>query len=231
MSMIARYKKKGGFLQLLNLIETCGPQKQDKFLKMIEEEDARWADAVRLKLLTMKRITSWDDNSVAELVVGLMDLTLATAIAGLDQSARDKIYKMMDHSRKRRIEDLIEEKKPNAAEISTAFMQIITETRKMITEGVLLIDKVDPDLIVSSEFEDSILNGIPIVKVSEEMGSKVTPPVDISAASSSGVATSSQKSEVEQLKKIVSQLTVENQKLKERVVVAENKLSQIKKIA
>ena len=39
MSMIDRYKKKGGFLQLLNLLETTGGEKREKFLKMIAEEN------------------------------------------------------------------------------------------------------------------------------------------------------------------------------------------------
>ena len=39
MSTLSRYQKSGGFIQLVQLIETCGKQKQDNFLSMIEKEE------------------------------------------------------------------------------------------------------------------------------------------------------------------------------------------------
>ena len=37
--MLTRYRRPGGFLNLLKLIETCGGAKQDKLLKTISDED------------------------------------------------------------------------------------------------------------------------------------------------------------------------------------------------
>ena len=40
--MIDRYKKKGGFIQLLNLLETSSKAKQDQFLGLISQESKIW---------------------------------------------------------------------------------------------------------------------------------------------------------------------------------------------
>src|SRR6185312_10872527 len=90
MGLLLRYQRAGGFVQLLQLIETCGKQKQDTFLNMIESEDPRWAKAVRDKMLTIERIFGWDDNPLSEVFSRLPVLTIATAMHGLsqEQSAR-----------------------------------------------------------------------------------------------------------------------------------------------
>jgi hypothetical protein len=168
---------------------------------------------------------------VAEVTATLKDLTLATAIEGLEPASKEKIFKMMNHARKRKIEDLTVEKKPSAAEVSTAFIQILTEVRKMITEGMIMLDKVDPELLINSDFEDSLLSGGPVLRMSPDSHSTShsasmpeLPPMPEGASHD-------HKIELDHLRRTVSQLMVENQKLKERLVAAENKLIQIKKIA
>ena len=66
MAMLDRYKKTGGFNQLLTLLETCGPQKKVKFLEIIRLEDPRWADALEAKMIDLKRFLKWNDSAIAE---------------------------------------------------------------------------------------------------------------------------------------------------------------------
>ena len=66
MSMIDRYRKKGGFVQLLNLIETMGKDKQEKFLKMIGDESPNWSVEIRKRLLSIDKILSWNPSYLAE---------------------------------------------------------------------------------------------------------------------------------------------------------------------
>ena len=75
MGMIDRYRKTGGFVQLVALVETCPPAKQEKFLEIIKGEDARWSEAVRTKLLSMEKIYSWSNEVLAEIFGTLQDLT------------------------------------------------------------------------------------------------------------------------------------------------------------
>jgi flagellar motor switch protein FliG len=58
MDLLRRYHKPGGFLQLVQLIETCGPQKQQQLLTSIEKESLEWANEVRAKILTINRISA-----------------------------------------------------------------------------------------------------------------------------------------------------------------------------
>lgn len=216
MSMIDRYKKKGGFIQLLNLMETCGTQKQEKFLKMIEEEDMSWAEAVKTKMLSVKRIFSWDDNTVAEIVGTLNDMTISLTIFGVEPEIKEKILKTFNHSRKRKIEEDMAERKPTPAEISTAFVQVLTQVRKMISDGFLYLEKIDPVLVVNSEFEDQLLSG------NFGSGTVKSTSIDMSAV---------QGSKDEELKKKLIDLKSENDSLREKLSQAESKLSQIRKIA
>ncbi len=216
MSMIDRYKKKGGFIQLLNLMETCGTQKQEKFLKMIEDEDAQWAEAVKAKMLSIKKIFSWDDNTVAEIVGTLNDMTVSLTILGLEPEGKEKIVKTLNHSRKRKIEEDMAERKPTPAEISTAFVQVLTQVRKMIADGFLYLEKIDPVLVVNSEFEDQLLAG--------NFGSGVVKATSLDLSAVQG-------SKDEELKKKLFELKQENDTLREKLTQAESKLSQIRKIA
>lgn len=60
MGMLDRYKKKGGFVQLLQLIETSPSKKQEQFLGLIAEESPAWEDTLRKKILTIDKVYSWD---------------------------------------------------------------------------------------------------------------------------------------------------------------------------
>lgn len=228
MSMLSRYKKKGGFTQLLNLIETSGGEKREKFLKLIEEEDPRWAEAIKQKMITIKKIFSWDDNTVAEIVSRLNDLTVAVAMHGLDSEAKEKAKKMMGHSRLRKIEDLMAEKAPNPAEISTVFVQILTEVRNLIAQGYLYLEKIDPSLVIDSDMEDKLSTSTLFTLTND--------PAPEAKAASPGVAEAKgqvrdQSSEVEALKRRLNQLMAENNQLKEKLVQVDAKLSQIRKLA
>ena len=105
MSMLSRYRKSGGFKQLLMLIETCGKQKQENFLKLIEAEDAKWAQAVKTKMLSMEKILSWDAEVLAEIFSRVQDLTMATAMHGLTEDDWKKISSTFSHSQIRKLEE------------------------------------------------------------------------------------------------------------------------------
>lgn len=222
MGMIDRYKKKGGFAQLLALMETSGKDKQDKFLKIIEDESVVWAKAIKQKMLSIQRFFNWDDNTVAEVVGTLNDLTVAVTSIGVDDKQKDKLFKMMDHSRKRKIEFILQEKKPNQSEINSAFMQVLTEVRKMINEGYIRLDKVDPELHWDSNFEEKLISGLLF-----DYDAPHTPTQETGSHTPERVNTQ----ELETLRRKVSQLTQENDSLKQKLSQAEEKLDQIRKIA
>ncbi|RYZ83809.1 MAG: hypothetical protein EOP04_19245 [Proteobacteria bacterium] len=74
--MLDRYKKKGGFSQLLNLIETSGGRKQEQFLGLIAQENPAWERELKSKILTVDRIFSWPEDVMSEVLSRIQPLTL-----------------------------------------------------------------------------------------------------------------------------------------------------------
>ncbi len=106
MAMLTRYQKSGGFIQILQLIETCGKQKQENFLQMIEKEDPRWATAIKDKMLTIEKIFSWENAVLNEVAGRLQELTLATAMHGLKPEENARLLSTYTHSQRRNIESV-----------------------------------------------------------------------------------------------------------------------------
>ena len=205
MGMLLRYQRPGGFIQLLQLIETCGKQKQDSFLNIIESEDPRWAHAVREKMLSMERIFSWDDNAIAEIFARMSLLTLATAMHGLSQEHIDRFLKTFSHAQKRNLDDLFNAKTPPAAEISAAFLKILQEARAMMIQGYLKVEKFAPQLLIPENYEESLIGN-----VEKKVRAQPAPKVE----TKSTPTPSTEPSQVQVLQNKIRQLHDENAKLK-----------------
>ncbi len=186
-SMLARYKKAGGFLQLLNLMETTAQPKRDKFMELIRAEDPRWGRAIEQKMISFDRIMGWDDNSVSEIAATLQDLTLAVLGKVIAAPQKEKLFKMLGHSRNKKIDELAATLNPTPAEVATMYNKFLSETRKMIKEGYIHLNRIDPGLLVDDEIEAKLANG------SLDLGAA---PAEVAAAAS-GSSRSSSSSSVE----------------------------------
>lgn len=243
MGMIDRYKKAGGFVQLLNLIETCGPAKQEKFLAIVHQEDPNWANAIKKKMLTIERILSWSDDTLAEVFAHVQDLTLATALFGLGEDLKARLFKYFSHAQQRRIQDIMDEKKPTPAEISATYVKIIEEVRHRIKEGYIKMDKIDAGLVIEEDIEDLLAQGVSFGNDYTPAGSSANggPTVEESFAAPESAGTpasggeyvppSVASTEMASLKKKVQLLSQENSQLRQEIKVLKGKLEQIKKIA
>lgn len=231
--MLDRYKKKGGFSQLLALIESSTKTKQEQFLSLIAQESVVWEDAIRKKSLTLEKILSWNQVYLGEVLTRIQPLTLATAFNGMPKDYVEKILACIGISDRRKIQQVIDESKPTPAEVSTCVMKIIMETRAMIQGGILKMDKVDPEMVIPEHIEEH-LNTATLQKSLE--GGLVFPPSTPEAKSESAAPQGDAKAdhsreEVDFLKKKVNQLVAENTALKQETAVLRGKLEQIKKIA
>ena len=231
-------------MQLLQLIETCGTQKQEKFLKMVREADPRWSEAIQKKMLTITRILTWSDEVVSEIAGSLQDLTLAIALHGLDEEAKKRFYRTFSFSQRRKIEDLYEINNPSDADIGAAFIKIFIEVRKMIHEGALRADKVDPDVFVEDSIEDILRKGAQMtsgpVSVSPPQPASVSPPLSLVQESrivrelpepQRENEMSLDAEELRSLRKKLLMITEENKSLKQDVQNLKAKIEQIKKLA
>lgn len=238
MGMLDRYKKKGGFVQLLNLIETSGKQKQDQFLNLIAQENAVWESTIREKSLSLDKILSWDVSHLREIFSRLQPLTLATAISGMPKEKTDIVLSCMSVTDKRKIEQVLDESKPTPAEIGTCILRIITETRGFISSGILKIEKIDPELVIPENIEELLASQSAAAfgqSVLSSMQAAATSPsaTEPGKTSESVVEAKGEigKEEVEFFKKKINQLVADNSSLKQEIAVLRGKLDQIKKIA
>lgn len=234
MGMLDRYKKKGGFSQLINLIETSGKAKQEQFLNLIKQENPVWEEAIRKKLLSVDKILAWNPVYLGEVLSRVQPLTLATALHEMPRERAEKLLSCMSITERRKIFQQMDESKPSPAEISTCMMKLITETRGFIKDGILKMDKIDQELVIPENIEEILANtpmSLSAIEsaVASESGGETTNPSELRFELRPD--SNSSNGDVEFLKRKVNQLTAENGQLKHEVSVLRGKLDQIKRIA
>jgi hypothetical protein len=250
MSMLDRYRKPGGFFQLVSLVETCGPAKQEKFLEIIRAESPSWAEAIKTKMIDINRIYTWSDETLREIMGTLQDLTIAITLHASSDPIKARIYATLTQGRRRKIEDLYGSNNPSVGELSATHLKIIETVRKMAHDGYLRFDKIDPQLFIDDKIEENLakIQSGAITSATTNPGghlgqaghstshSEFAIEYDASqgqgsdAASDSGGG-SSGTADLLQLKKKLADLSKENAVLRHELSLARNKLDQIKKIA
>jgi hypothetical protein len=261
MAMLDRYQKSGGFMQLLHLVETSGPVKQDKFIEMIEAEDARWALAIRVKKIDMNRIYTWRDEVIVEIIGAIQDLTLAVMIMSSEEPARSRVISLLSHGRQRKIEDLTHAHNPTAQEIATTHAKVIETVRKLAIENILRFENFDPDLYIETEIEDKLAKGTakihfanqakvapkheePLRMNEKPLEPKQSPPTlsavkaidkkavpELAVERAVDLGEGDSKLELKKLRTKIGELSQENAVLRHELTMAKAKLDQIKKIA
>jgi len=228
MPMLDRYKKKGGFNQLLQLIETSGKTKQEQFLALIAQESPVWEETLRKKWITLEKVLAWNPVYLSEIFSRIQILTLASAFHGFPEDKLTIILNAITSTDQRKFQMTLQEINPNPAEKATSQMKILSETRALIAKGVIKLDKLDPDLVIPENIEEKLseagyqltVNAPPTEATTElRFDTKVDAKADTS------------KEEIDFLRKKVNQLVNENNLLKHELSVLRNKIEQIKKIA
>ncbi len=226
MSMVDRYKKSGGFLQLVQVIETCGTKKREQFMTIITEESPQWAEALNQKCLSFDKIVSWKPEILLEILATVNPLAMGTALKGLDKPKLDEFMAKLSHQEAKRLENSMKEINPNPNEISSSMMKIVSETRNMMSSNALKADKIDPNLVIPDEFESKLEKK----HQSKDFDLSANILSEIAAAPSGGGGGSS-GAEVEKLQKKLILLSKEVQNLKQENILMKDKLDKIKKIA
>lgn len=230
MGMLDRYKKKGGFFQLLQLLETSPLAKREQFLGLIASESPAWEDALRKRILTIDRVYSWESQYLAEIFSRVPPLTLANALHGSELEKVEQLLGTLPPISKRKIMDLLSESNPNPAEKSTCISKMLSEIRGFISQGILRLEKVDPELHIPENIEEVLNSSGFTAQIFEP---EAAPKKE--AKSQTGGESPSEpmvpQQELEFLKRKMNQLASEVNALKHENTVLKDKLAQIKKIA
>lgn len=241
MAMLDRYKKTGGFLQLLNLLETSGPQKQERFLEIIRQEDPRWADTLTAKMVDLNRILTWSDSAISEVTGAMLDINLAAILSWVTAEQRERLLSTLGNIKRRKVLDLYEgSNKPSAADVAASFNKMYETVRRLAQEGTLRFDKIDPLLHIDNDIEERLKQGKTIVGVpefSESFGAKQaaapaaasSPPTlqVVTSLDAKAWATADHKvppeveAELAGLRKRVASLQAENGALRQELAVAQ----------
>jgi FtsZ-binding cell division protein ZapB len=227
MSTLARFKKKGGFGQLLQLIETSGTQKREKFLSLIEAEDPRWANAVREKSISMEMILSTNQNTLAEIFSRIRELTIATAAHGFGVSRLTPILPLLNPAQRRQIQEIYDSKKPTEAEINSCYISILTEVRKLIDSQTIKAESLSPGLKIEEGYEEKLI-----------AGTMVGPSVSVDTSDVEALQVENTKEGFEKLTQEnynlrlkIKALTKENEVLRQQTTELIAKIEKIVKIA
>lgn len=234
MGMLDRYKKKGGFVQLLTLIESSGKAKQDQFLSLIKQENPVWEEAIRKKSLTLEKLLSWNQIYLGEILSRIQPLTLSTALHGLPQERLEQILGCLSITERRKIFSAIEESKPSQAEINTCIMRLLTETRGFMLGGVVKMDKVDPEMAIPDNYEEILNSQAQTASLQQALKDTTAPELTPEGEPKlvfDGRGHGESKDDFEFLRKKVHLLTQENTQLKQENSQMKHKLEQIRKIA
>jgi FliG C-terminal domain len=227
MSMVDRYKKTGGFLQLVQVIETCGTKKREQFMNIITEESPQWAEALNQKCLSFEKIISWKPEILLEILATVNPLAMGTALKGLEKPKLDEFMAKLSHQESKKLENSMKEINPNPNEISSSMMKVVSETRNLMTSNALKADKIDPNLVIPDEFESKLEKK----HQSKDFDLSANILSDIAIASPGGGGGGSGGAEVEKLQKKLILLSKEVQNLKQENILMKDKLDKIKKIA
>ncbi len=237
MAMVDRYKKAGGFIQLLQVIETCGPKKREQFMKIIREETPKWAEAIDAKMITFEKILSWSPEAIMEISANLNILTFGTALKALPAEQLQKFAEKLGPIEGRKFEKVYQEGTPSPSEISSCIVKLLNETRLMFVSNKLKYEKVDPLLDIPEDFEHHLEKGV--IKLVKTDGGISTATAGAIAATAGGVTVSPQSTgnmlgnpnEIDSLRRKIVELNQQVQLLKRDNLFMKDKLDKIKKIA
>jgi hypothetical protein len=228
MSMIDRYKKKGGFIQLLILLETTGAEKREKFLKMIADENPAWEVEIKKKMLSMERILTWNQSYLMEILPRIPFQSIAAVISALPAEKQKILSEALSFQERKKVEDFLKEKKPAPGEVNSAIMKFMSEIRAMVAGGQLKFEKFDPDMAIPENIEETLSSGRVPISDKDVAAHFAQAPAGTPGASSAGGASSE---ELTQLRRKLVQLSQDVQRLTQENTVLRDKLDQIKKIA
>ena len=150
MSILARYRKPGGFRQLLLLIETSQPVKQAKLIEVVEKEDPSWADLIRAKKIDATMVLNWD---IEHLAMILENMVAQHAVVVLKNCGDDKLSEfrtLFKLPKYKEFESLLTDMDPpKESAVQAAENHMLETVRYLDEEKKMILRFIDPTLDLS----------------------------------------------------------------------------------
>jgi hypothetical protein len=159
MGMIDRYKKRGGFVQLIQLLETMGGGKREQFLKAIADESPNWEAAIKTRMLSLDRMMTWSTSTLMEFVPQITPMVMACAIYPMTPEQKAIFLNALSFSERRKVDEILNGHAPNPGEVASSQMKLISEVRNKISLGKMKFEKFDPELAIPEDVEEKLKSG------------------------------------------------------------------------
>lgn len=236
MGMLERYKKPGGFVQLLSLIETTQQSKREKFLSMIKDESPIWEENIKQRVLSIDKILTWPDEVLREIFGHYQLITVAGVISSLVEDQRQIIFKLIGSIETRKITNFLEEKQFTANEIQTSIEKFVTEVRNLISMGHIKPMQFDSSLVIPTDIDEKLmqLSSKPTVNVNQVQFKKPnqTPLQQAVAPVNTPLPTevTALQTELANLRKAHQEILEENNELRKNLQIHLEKIEKVKKL-
>lgn len=149
MSMLARYKKGGGIIELVKLIEDSAEPKRSQLLNMVRTEDATFAAQVEARIFNYEKLRSLPENILAEIVANTPPKFVALSIFGEDPAFVTLVERCLgkNFSEYKAEKDIIISAPPTPQQAEAARRKMIAEARKLEAAGAIKL--VSPEVEAS----------------------------------------------------------------------------------
>ncbi|MEM7645745.1 MAG: hypothetical protein AAF203_02445 [Pseudomonadota bacterium] len=150
MSVLARYRKPGGFRQLLQLIETSQPAKQAKLIEVIQREDPHWARLIEKKKITCEMVLKWDADHLALIIENMVENHAACLFHIMEDNSIMAFETLIRPEKYRRLRSLFENMEEPKPQTQMAAKNHLLETVRFLDEEKKIILRfIDPKLDLS----------------------------------------------------------------------------------
>lgn len=150
MSVLTRYRKPGGFVQLLKLIETSQPVKQAKLLEVVEKEDPIWANKIREKKLSPEMVLSWPPEHLITILEHMSTRHCACLLKSLGTEHSKQYISFFKGETYRDVKNLVDDNsEPPAGEIVAAQNNLLETVRFLDEEKKINLRFINPNLDLS----------------------------------------------------------------------------------
>jgi len=145
MSMLARYKKAGGILELVKLIEDSGEPKRSQLLNMIRTEDPQFAAMVEGRLFSYEQLRTLPENTLAEIIAATPPKFVAVALSGENAEFVTLCEKCLGKAfnEYKMEKETLASQAPTPAQIEAAQRKLVGSARKLEAEGAIKLPGSD----------------------------------------------------------------------------------------
>jgi len=137
--MLARYKKGGGIIELVKLIEDSAEPKKSQLLSMVRSEDPEFAAQVEAKIFNYEKLRALPENIIAEIVAAMSAKFMALVLTGETPEFVALCEKCLgkNFSEYKAEKDVLLGTTPTPAQVEAARRKMISEARKLEASGAI----------------------------------------------------------------------------------------------